>query len=54
MRIEFGGEAVADCNETHRIVLAQAVDLAQPEAKRKTGIPSSTGFFVMPAQAGIQ
>ena len=54
MRVEVGGEAVADGDEAPHVVLAQTIDLAKPEAKRKTGIPSSTGFFVMPAQAGIQ
>src|SRR5262245_37202361 len=52
--ISLGGEVVADREETLRVVLAQAVDLAQPEAKRKNGIPSATRFFVMPAQADIQ
>src|SRR5262245_34423628 len=52
--ISLGGEAVADRDEALRIVLAQAVDLAKPEAKRKSGITSSTRFLVMPAQAGIQ
>src|SRR5262245_27610289 len=43
--ISLGGEAVANGNEMFCIVLAQAVDLAQPEAKRKNGIR----FLVMPA-----
>jgi hypothetical protein len=54
MRKKFGGEAIANGDKAHRIVFAQAVDLAKPEAKRETGIASSTVFFVMPAQAGIQ
>jgi hypothetical protein len=54
MRVEIGGNAVADGDEALDIGFTQAVDLAQAETQREGCFSKAHIIFVMPAQAGIQ